>query len=159
MIINKRPVITWLLDNSSDAIPADVVVSPTFVQDNAEYLQERLNALAEVKKLKPDWGLPELVMPSFEKVMEKSQPAFVKIYPKLYEEFSNDDECGILICKGLYTLVYGYGDNELHVWSFYELKGKSYLNMYSDYQSIDSINRVLCRDIQLMAMRKGTAKV
>ena len=65
MIINKRPVITWLLDNSSDAIPADVVVSPTFVQDNAEYLQERLNALAEVKKLKPDWGLPELVMPSF----------------------------------------------------------------------------------------------
>lgn len=70
MIINKRPIITWLLDNSSDAIPADVVVSPTFVNDNAKYLYERLNALAEIKKLKPNWGLPELVMPSFEKVME-----------------------------------------------------------------------------------------
>ena len=146
MIINKRPIITWLLDDTTEAIPDDVVVSPTYVRDNAENLQERLNALAEIKKLRPYWGLPELVMPSFEKVMEKSQPAFVKIYPKLYEEFSNEDECGILICKGLYTLVYGYGDNELHVWSFYEHNGKSYLNMYSDFQSIDTINRVLCNE-------------
>lgn len=52
-----------------------------------KYLFKGREFLSDVRNTKPDWGLPELIMPSFEKVMEKSAKSFfngdyLRQYPK-----------------------------------------------------------------------------
>ncbi len=39
-------------------------------------------------------GTAELLMPSFEEVMNKTILSFEKIMPELFQEFSKQEECG-----------------------------------------------------------------
>ena len=69
--------------------------------------------LSDVRDTKPDWGLPELIMPSFEKVMKKSAKSFFNIDHQLFQEFYNDNVCGILIEEGA-TIIYGFEEDTLY---------------------------------------------
>ena len=121
MVIKKRPVITWLL-NSNISLQKCGVVLPRAENPMAQYaLKNSLLDLEKIRNEKPEWGLPELVMPSFEKVMQKSYDAFDKIMPELFHEFSEEDECGILLCKRTETIVYGFGNDTLYIWYFSEV--------------------------------------
>ncbi len=130
MKINKRPVITWLLQNDIHEIKENISVPDLTNQLHAGYLANGINALINIQEANPRWGLPELLMPSFEKVMKKSAKAFLKLDHQLFQEFSETDECGILITKETGTVVYGFGENTLYVWMFKESNGKSLLYMY-----------------------------
>lgn len=83
------------------------------------YLHNGMNHLARVREnYNPNWGLPELLMPSFEKVMEKSAKSFLGIDHQLFQEFYNDNVSGILLSKDCGTIVYGFGENKLYIWLF-----------------------------------------
>ena len=71
MIIRKRPIISWLLnmDNVEEENKFGVPML-TNVQ-HFGYLSNGLQFLSDVRGTRPEWGLPELLMPSFEKVMAK----------------------------------------------------------------------------------------
>ena len=98
MVIKERPIITCLL-NSSSQKNSNIVVSPVSYPENHWLLVSYLERLAEIRELMPNWGLPELVMPSFEEAMRKSERSFLKVMPTLFEEFSRSEECGIpVIC-------------------------------------------------------------
>ena len=131
MVIKERPVITWLLNPKNNKAASNIIISQVSNPLNHNLLTSYLKHLAEIRIYKPNWGLPELVMPSFEEVMKKSEQSFAKVMPSLYEDFSNSEECGILLCKGNITLVYGFGGNELHIWCFTEHLGKSVFNFYT----------------------------
>ena len=137
MVIKERPIITWLLNPNNKTAISNIVISKVSDPLNHGLLLSYLEHLASIRDQQPNWGLPELVMPSFEEVMKKSERSFAKVMPSLYEEFSNSEECGIILCKGNITLVYGFGDNELHLWCFTEKNGKSVFNFYSVNKSID----------------------
>ena len=137
MVIKERPIITWLLNPDNKSAISDIVISQVSNPLNHGLLLSYLENLASIREHKPNWGLPELVMPSFEEVMRKSERSFAKVMPSLYEEFSKSEECGILLCRGNITLVYGFGGNELHLWCFTEQAGKSVFNFYSVNKSID----------------------
>lgn len=153
MIIKKRPVITWLLNPDEDRAADGIAVSNVSIPINQRLLYSDLERLNQIRAEKPKWGLPELVMPSFEDVMRKSERSFEKIMPELFEEFSNRGECGILLCRGNHTLVYGFGGNELHLWHFIEQNGRSVFNFYSRNKSIkghigvEIVNTVLADNI------------
>lgn len=125
MIIKKRPIITYLLNPERPDFYKEVTLVYPQNQINYDILNEELKYLNKIRTLNPNWGLPELVMPSFKRVMEKSAPAFDKIMPKLFEEFSATDECGILIMDDNETLVYGFGDSRLNLWLFKDQNGHS----------------------------------
>ena len=131
MVIKKRPVITWLLNKDNKEILSKISIADVSIPVNQELLFSYLQKLNEINSKDPEWGLPELVMPSFEEVMRKSEKSFEKLIPDLYEEFSKSDECGILLLKNNVSLVYGFGGNQLHLWYFYEQEEKSLLNFYS----------------------------
>lgn len=94
------------------------------------YLFNGLKSLAEIRDTKPDWGLPELIMPSFEKVMRESAKKFFDMDHQLFQEFYNDNVCGILLSRDFGTIVYGFGKNTLYIWIFREDNGYSNLYMY-----------------------------
>ena len=130
MIIKKQPVISWLLND-------DYVVDETLLGvpgikniNHYLYLYNGLTHLTEVRETKPNWGLPELVMPSFEKVMTKSAKAFFNIDHQLFQEFYEDNVCGILLSKDCETIVYGFGENRLYVWVFEQKENASQLYLY-----------------------------
>ena len=85
---------------------------------NYMLLHEKLLALENIRSQNPKWGLPELLMPSFEDILRKSSPSFKKIMPELFHTFSESDECGVLLCNGNVTFIYGFGDDQLHIWFF-----------------------------------------
>lgn len=136
MIIKKRPIITWLLNPDEDKATYNITIPNVSIPINQGLLYSYLEHLRQIRAEKPDWGLPELVMPSFEDVMRKSERSFEKVMPELFEEFSNLEECGILLCGANHTLVYGFGGNKLHLWSFNEQNGRSVFNFYSCNKSI-----------------------
>ena len=138
MVIKERPVITWLLNPKNNKAASNIIISQVSNPLNHNLLTSYLKHLAEIRIYKPNWGLPELVMPSFEEVMKKSEQSFAKVMPSLYEDFSNSEECGILLCKGNITLVYGFGGNELHIWCFTEHLGKSVFNFYTRNKNMNS---------------------
>lgn len=138
MVIKERPVITWLLNPKNNKAASNITISQVSNPLNRSLLVSYLEHLAEIRIYKPNWGLPELVMPSFEEVMKKSEQSFAKVMPSLYEDFSNSEECGILLCKGNITLVYGFGGNELHIWCFTEHLGKSVFNFYTRNKNMNS---------------------
>lgn len=135
MLIKERPIITWLLSPNDNQPPKDIVISNVSNPINYGLLNADLAQLDQIRRERPNWGLPELLMPSFEEVMRKSQRSFEKIMPSLFEEFSNSEECGILLCKNK-TIVYGFGGNELHLWSFTGQNDKSVFNFYARYTSV-----------------------
>lgn len=102
-----------------------------------QILNDELKNLKYIREHRPDWGLPELIMPSFESVMEKSAPAFEQIMPKLVKEFSENEECGILIFRNNETLIYGFGDNQLYLWLFKEQFNDSIFMFSAGYEFVD----------------------
>ncbi len=147
MIIKKRPVITWLLNPEISGFQEGLVFAAPKNKVNYEILNDELKNLNDIRALKPNWGLPELVMPSFERVMEESAPAFEKIMPDLFKEFSKTDECGILILKNNNeTLVYGFGDGQLNVWFFNEQDGCSVFHFSAGYEFVDGQPKLLMSD-------------
>lgn len=156
MIIKKRSIITWLLNPETPGYPKELILPTPKNLENYENLKAELEYLKEIRTFKPNWGLPELVMPSFEEVMRKSAPAFEKIMPDLFKEFSKTDECGILIARTNETLVYGFGDNQLNIWTFNEENGHSVFRFaagceYVEGQSKLSINNSILYDDNLLA--------
>lgn len=131
MIIKERSIITWLLDAKMEQAPVDLLIAPTSLQINTAILGNNFMLLDDIRKQAPDWGLPELLMPSFEDVMYKSHRSFEKIIPKLFKDFCAKEECGILLCQGNVTIVYGFGGDHLHIWYFTERNGKSIFNFYT----------------------------
>lgn len=136
MIIKERPIITWLLNPNDTKVANNVVIAEVSIPINNYLLLSYLEQLNNIRVKKTNWGLPELVMPSFREVMYKSRNSFDRIMPTLFKEFSDLEECGILLL-GNYTFVYDFGDDGLHLWCFTEYEGKSVLNFYSLNNSID----------------------
>lgn len=136
MIIKKRPIITWLLNPSDSTAISEIGIAQVSNPINHGLLLSDLERLAQIREEAPNWGLPELIMPSFEEVMRKSEKSFEKVMPELFVEFGKSEECGILLCRGNVTIVYGFGEEELHIWYFTENQGKSIFNFYSVNKSI-----------------------
>ncbi len=146
MIIKKRPVITWLLNPDTPGFQEGLTFAAPKRFVNYEILNEELKHLKDIREMKPNWGLPELVMPSFERVMEKSAPAFERIMPDLFKEFSETDECGILILRNNETLVFGFGDGQLNIWFFNEQNGHSVFLFSAGYEYAEGQPKLLMTD-------------
>lgn len=137
MIIKKRPIITWLLNPDSQKHPDGILLSEVANSMNHQILNNHLAELNNIRIQKPMWGLPELLMPSFEDVMKRTVSSFKELMPTLFQEFSKQEECGILLCKRNVTLVYRFIDNKLHIWYFIEENGKSIFKFYSYCEHIE----------------------
>ncbi len=146
MIIKKRPVITWLLNPDTPGYQEGLTFAAPKNLVNYEILNDELKHLKDIRAMKPKWGLPELVMPSFERVMEESAPAFEKIMPDLFKEFSETDECGILILRNNETMVYGFGDEVLNIWVFNEQNNNSVFRFSAGYQFVENHPKLLMTD-------------
>lgn len=141
MVIKKQPILSWLLGGNPKDFIGKVGIAGTQNPTHFGYLNNGFHFLSEVQESKPDWGLPELVMPSFKEVMKKSAKSFFKIDHQLFQEFYNDNECGILISKHWGTIVYGFGENELHVWLFVTHDDGSKLYLYFYVKSTEDNTR------------------
>ena len=142
MIIKKQPVISWLLDDDY-VLDEKLGVPELKNKEHMMYLFNGLFHLDEIRKTKPDWGLPELIMPSFEKVMSKSAKAFFNIDHQLFQEFYKDNVCGILLSRDCGTIVYGFGENRLYVWVFEQIRNESRLYQYFYVESTPDNKRKL----------------
>lgn len=150
MIIKERPVITWLLNPEGQDENENLVIARLSNKANEDALNDELIFLNDIRKKRPNFGLPELVMPSFERVMEKSAPAFGKVMKQLYKEFGETDECGILLYRNNTTIVYGFGDGKLNVWYFIEKQNKSVFTFALTAEAFDDFTRIECNDSVLM---------
>lgn len=131
MVIRKQPIISWLLNNLSITDLNKINIPLLDNKIHFKYLYDGMNRLFNIcNNSNPQWGLPELIMPSFEKIMKRSAKSFYKIDHQLFQEFYKDNICGILISKDYGTIVYGFGDNTLYVWLFRDNEGLSNLYMY-----------------------------
>lgn len=130
MRINKQEIITFLLN--TEYIPNKSKMGIPLLSNplHFTYLNEAFLFLMEIRDENPDWGLPELLMPSFEEVMAKSAKAFFNIDHQLFQEFYEDSVCGILLSKDCGTIIYGFDENRLYVWMFHDQDGKSQLYLY-----------------------------
>lgn len=145
MVIKKQHVISWLLDDNYIPTMDKITISQTDNQNHLGYLMNGLKWLSEVRDSKPEWGVPEMLMPSFEKVMKKSAKSFYNIDHQLFQEFYNDNICGILLHKDYGTIVYGFGENTLYVWLFKTVNGYSVLYNYFYFESTEANTRkVFC---------------
>jgi len=142
MIIKERSIISWLLKPEAEYVPKNLVLSNVSNPLNISILNNDFNKLNEIRVRRPNWGLPELIMPSFEKVMKKSAPLFEKIAPELFQEFNQQQECGILLCGKDITIVWGFWEGRLYLWYFYERDGKSIFKFHSVYDLIDGRARL-----------------
>lgn len=131
MLIKERSIITWLLHPDLKQAPENLVIAPVSNPINQSILLHSFIELDKIRKQTPEWGLLELLMPSFGEVMYKSHRSFDNIMPQLFEDFCKREECGILLCRGNVTIVYSFGGNQLHIWHFTELYGKSVFNFYT----------------------------
>lgn len=150
MIIKKRPVITWLLNPEEQKENENVVSVRLSNQVNEDALNDELVYLDEIRKKKPNFGLPELVMPSFEHIMVKSAPAFGKVRKKLYHEFGETGECGIILYRNNSTIVYGFAEEKLFVWYFTEKQDKSVFTFALTAEVFDDYIRIECNESVLM---------
>ena len=146
MIIKKRPIITWLLNPDIPGFQDGLTFAVPKNLENYAILNNELRYLNDIRAFRPKWGLPELVMPSFKQVMEKSAPAFDKIMPDLFKEFSESEECGILIFGNNETLVYGFDDSQLNIWFFKEQNGQSVFYFSAGYKYVEGQPKLLITD-------------
>lgn len=145
MVIRKQPIISWLLEENYVFDPNKITVSNTSNLEHVGYLMNGIKWLGEIRESNPNWGLPELLMPSFKKVMKKSAKSFYKIDHQLFQEFYADNECGILVEKDYGTIVYGFGKNKLFVWLFKTINNISVLYNYFYFESTsDNKRQVYC---------------
>ncbi len=134
MIIKKRPIISWLLE--SDYYPKNEITIPNITNPlHIGYLSNGIKWLNDIRDTSPNWGLPELLMPSFERVMQKSAKSFYDIDHQLFNEFYEDGVCGILLHRDYGTIIYGFGEDILYVWLFRENNGHSVLYNYFYFKS------------------------
>lgn len=150
MIIKERPVITWLLNPDGPDENEYLVKARLSNKANEDALNDELVYLNEIRKKKPHFGLPELVMPSFEHIMVKSAPAFGKVRKKLFQEFGETDECGILLYRNNSTIVYGFGEGKLFAWYFVEKQDKSVFTFALTAEVFDDFTRIECNESVLM---------
>ncbi len=143
MIIRKQPVISWLLNDASVVDEKTLGVPMVKNVEHFMYLCNGFTHLAEARETKPNWGLPELLMPSFEKVMAKSAKAFYNLDHQLFQEFYEDNVCGILLSKDCGTIIYGFGDNRLYVWVFGQKENVSQLYLYFYIESTPDNKRLI----------------
>lgn len=135
MVIKKQNVISWLLDGTFIPTLDKITIVHTENPIHFQYLMNGLKWLSDIREHKPEWGLPEVLMPSFEKVMTKSAKSFNKIDHQLFQEFYKDNVCGILLDKLYGTIVYGFGENKLYVWLFKTIYDYSVLYDYFYFES------------------------
>lgn len=141
MIIKRRPVISWLLSPLDKIAPKDIVLSSVRNPISAYCLNKDFVSLDSIRMQHPNWGFPELLMPSFVEVMKKSYESFKKIRPRLFHEFCELKECGVLLWGNL-SFVYKFSDDKLHLWSFLERKYESVFCFYSCNEFIDNLLRI-----------------
>ena len=145
MVIKKQHIISWLLDETYIPTMDTITISYTENPTHLQYLMNGLEWLSDIRDNKPEWGLPEMLMPSFEKVMIKSAKSFYKIDHQLFQEFYDDNVCGILLDKRYGTIIYGFGENKLYVWLFKTVNGCSVLYNYFYFESTEENTRkVFC---------------
>lgn len=146
MKIKKQPVISWLLNENYKPTKNYEITIPNISNvSHIGYLSNGLKELNKIRDRKPYWGLPELIMPSFEKVMQKSAKSFYNLDHQLFQEFYNDNICGILLNKQFGTIVYEFDENSLYVWLFRDVDGFSVLYNYFYITSTpDNIRRIHC---------------
>lgn len=123
MVIRKQHIISWLLESSCLSDANKITVHNSDNPAHIGYLFNGIKWLSDIRESKPDWGVPELLMPSFEKVMQKTAKSFLNIDHQLFQEFYNENVCGILLHKILGTIIYGSGENTLYVWLFKDVNG------------------------------------
>lgn len=75
MVIRKQPVISWLLDTDLVFNPNRLTVCQMWYPLHAEYLCNAMGRIVEIREQNPNWGLPELLMSSFERAMQNSAKA------------------------------------------------------------------------------------
>lgn len=146
MKIKKQPIISKLLDENYKPTKFLEITVPNISNlFHVKYLSNGLRVLNEVSECKPDWGLPELLMPSFKNVMVKSAKSFYNIDHQLFQDFSENGVCGILLDKQFGTIVYGFQDNTLYVWLFREVDGYSVLyNFFYLTSTPDNVRHFYC---------------
>ena len=149
MIIKERAVITWLLKPDCKDVPENLVTPRLSNKAHEDMLNAELAILNSIRKKRPNFGLPELIMPSFEKVMVKSAPSFDKVKKGLYHDFGKNVECGILIYNNS-TIVYGFDEDKLYVWYFQEKLGKSIFTFSLTAEVFDDFTRIECNEKLLM---------
>ncbi len=133
MVIKKQPVISWLLTDNAKEFIGKLKIAESDNNKNNVYLYNSYLKLAKIRAAKPEWGVPELVMPSFEKAMEKGGSAFNKIWNQLFNDFSQQSECGIIVSTlWKCTIVYGFGNKKLFIWLYSNVCGESILRCYCE---------------------------
>ena len=90
MVIRRQPVISWLLEKNYFFDPTKISILRVENIIHQEYLLNGMRHLAQVREMNP-----ELLMPSFKKVMGKSEKSFSTIEPQLFQEFYREKVCGI----------------------------------------------------------------
>ena len=68
MLIKERSVITWLMNSDSNVLPNGILLAGVANPINHQLLNDHLAELNSIRIQGPQWGLPELLMPSFEDV-------------------------------------------------------------------------------------------
>ena len=143
MVIRKQPIISWLLDKTYTFNPNKIAICQMGYPLHAEYLCNAMGRIVEIREQNPNWGLPELLMPSFERAMQNSAKAFFGIDHQLFEIFCKEEVCGILLHRVLGTVVYGFGENTLFVWLFKDMDGVSVLYNYFYFESTEQNARLV----------------
>lgn len=143
MVIRKQPIISWLLNRTYVLKQNDIGIPQTNNPQHYAYLCNELNFLSEIRDKNPDWGLPVMLMSTFEKAMQKNAEPFFDKDHQLFQKFSDNDTCGIVIHKSLGTVVYGFGGNTLHVWLFQHQNGVNLLYNYFYFESTINNRRML----------------
>lgn len=87
MVIKKQNVISWLLDGTFIPTLDKITIVHTENPIHFQYRMNGLKWLSDIREHKPEWGLPEVLMPSFEKVMTKSAKSFNKIDHQLFQPY------------------------------------------------------------------------
>lgn len=134
MIIKERSIINRLLKPS---VEKDAQISYLMGENplSSETLIDSLDELEHLRYSNPEWGLPELIMPSFREVMRKSMKSFNKIDYQLIHEFGEHGECGILILDQSDTVVYKFRDDKIKIWYFSEKNNISTLCFYFEIEA------------------------
>lgn len=143
MIIRKQPIITCLLDKTYTFNPNKIAICQMGYPLHTKYLCDAMSRIVDIREQSPNWGLPELLMPSFEQAMQKSAKSFFGIDHQLFENFSEEGVCGILLHRVLGTIVYGFRDNTLFVWLFKDIGGISTLYNYFYFESTKRNTRLV----------------
>lgn len=110
MLIKRRPIITWLLHPDSLKYPNNILLSGVANPINSQILNDQLAELDNIRIQKPIWGLPELLMPSFEEVMNKTILSFEKIMPELFQNLVNKRSVEFYYAK---EMLHWFMDSEI----------------------------------------------